>query len=70
MGNAAASAPLEAEIESIVQAQQVAGKKYKIGQSQAFRTDRYRTSTTEDTQFMEEDEVRDEIQHPIDRNRP
>lgn len=56
----AAAAPLENEIEIIVQALQIFGKRYDIASWQAKRMNQFRKATAEDTKFMETPGVEDE----------
>lgn len=60
LGLTAAAGPLENEIEIIVQALQIFGKRYSIASFQAMRADKMRKATAEDTKFMENPAVEDE----------
>lgn len=50
------AAPIEAEVETIVQALHMVGSHHGIALSQAKRMNQFRQSTAEETKFMENDE--------------
>ena len=61
MGDKARAAPIEADVETIVSGFKMFGPKLNIATSQAEATERYRSSTDVDTQFLEDDDV-DELE--------
>ncbi|KAK4686784.1 hypothetical protein P7C73_g3328, partial [Tremellales sp. Uapishka_1] len=66
LGDVLTAGPLEAEIETIVQALKIFGKRYGIASMQATRVERYRASTLEEMSFMEGDNF-DEDHVPVER---
>lgn len=56
-----AARPIEGEVDLVVQALKKVGLRYNVASMQALRADRYRKSTTHETDFLRKDEFDDDI---------
>ncbi|ORX37628.1 hypothetical protein BD324DRAFT_622673 [Kockovaella imperatae] len=56
------AAPLETEIEIIVSSMKTFGSRMNIASAQAERSERYRSSTREETKFLEDDDALDRVE--------